>query len=204
MFAKSYYKAFIHVALLDSVFAFLAWFFLVMCITSSSASPRPYMSLFMTLPVFVVICFIVVLGSRVLARIELASQTFFHGPTVVDSPYRPYRIFTRYRPVEVEDVEMGQRTDGAEIKETSFLMNTRLMFLDRTSYQALFYFLLLKPAIRLVLTILFAIVAPISFALIIPIPLLLRLARRIGVWQANVAVEGLLRVEWHYGRQTSQ
>ncbi|KAL4258156.1 hypothetical protein AB1N83_010748, partial [Pleurotus pulmonarius] len=142
MFTKSYYKAFIHVALLDSVFAFLAWSFVVTCLRYSSASPRPYTSLFVTLPVFILVCFVVILGSRVLARLELASQTFFHGPTVVDSPYRPYCIFTRIRTAEAEDLEMGQHVGDVEIKETSFLMNTRLMFLDRTSYQALFYFLL--------------------------------------------------------------
>lgn len=35
------------------------------------------------------------------------------------------------------------------------------------------------------------ILVPISFVLVLPAPAMLRVTRRLGIWQANVAVEGL-------------
>ena len=64
-------------------------------------------------------------------------------------------------------------------------------FTDSTSYQALFYFLVIKPGITLLLSLTLVIIVPIGFALIWPAPAVLRLVRRLGIWQANVAVEGL-------------
>ncbi len=61
------------------------------------------------------------------ARAELALQTYFHGPPVVDSPYCPYTIFTRYRIVKHEELEAGQCDGSTRVKETSFLKNTRSM-----------------------------------------------------------------------------
>jgi hypothetical protein len=64
-------------------------------------------------------------------------------------------------------------------------------FTDPTTYTSLFYFLLIKPSITLLLTIFLIIFVPICFVLVVPAPALLRVVRKLGVWQANVAVEGL-------------
>jgi len=64
-------------------------------------------------------------------------------------------------------------------------------FTDPTSYQAVFYFLVIKPAITLLITLgLLALGVPLLI-LIIPAPAILRAVRKIGIWQANIAMEGL-------------
>jgi len=62
---------------------------------------------------------------------------------------------------------------------------------DPLSYQALFYFLVVKPAITLILFLLLVIVGIPLFVLVLPIPVVLRMARKLGIWQAGIAVEGL-------------
>lgn len=64
-------------------------------------------------------------------------------------------------------------------------------FVDPTTYQALFYFLVIKPSITLGVTLLLVVVVPVSYVLVLPAPLMLRVVRNLGIWQANVAVEGL-------------
>lgn len=66
-----------------------------------------------------------------------------------------------------------------------------IQFTDPTSYQALFYFLVIKPAITLILTILVWAAAFPLLLLILPAPAVLRAVRRLGKWQANIAIEGL-------------
>ena len=66
-----------------------------------------------------------------------------------------------------------------------------LQFTDSTSYQALFYFLVIKPSITLIFSISLIILFPISFLLVLPAPAFLRATRKLGIWQANVAIEGL-------------
>ncbi|OBZ70573.1 hypothetical protein A0H81_09278 [Grifola frondosa] len=61
------------------------------------------------------------------------------------------------------------------------------MFTDPTSYQALFYFLVIKPGITLLLSLALVALVPVATVLVLPAPAVLRLARRLGVWQANVA-----------------
>ncbi|KAK7692164.1 hypothetical protein QCA50_003784 [Cerrena zonata] len=103
------------------------------------------------------------------------------------SPYPPHPIFTRIRPSTAEEIEAGLGTQY----EHSFYRNAYSMFTDPTSYQALFYFLVIKPGITLFLSLIFIVLAPVSLALILPFPAVLRLVRRLGIWQANVAVDGL-------------
>ena len=64
-------------------------------------------------------------------------------------------------------------------------------FTDATSYQALFYFLVIKPGVTLFVLLTLVLFVPLSVVLILPIPAMLRLVRRLGIWQANIAVEGL-------------
>ena len=50
---------------------------------------------------------------------------------------------------------------------------------------------MIKPGITVLMFLFFLVVVPIATVLVIPLPAVLRLARRMGIWQANVAVEGL-------------
>ncbi|KAJ7860325.1 hypothetical protein B0H13DRAFT_1901024 [Mycena leptocephala] len=59
-------------------------------------------------------------------------------------PYPPRPIFTRMREPLVA---------GVPVPETSFYKNAYAMFTDPTSYQALFYFLVVKPSITLLLSL---------------------------------------------------
>jgi hypothetical protein len=77
------------------------------------------------------------------------------------------------------------------VRERSFYKNTYAMFTDSTSYQALFYFLVIKPAITLLISLGLVVVGLPLIVLILPAPAALRAIRKIGVWQANVAIEGL-------------
>ncbi|KAF9552099.1 hypothetical protein CPC08DRAFT_714936 [Agrocybe pediades] len=65
------------------------------------------------------------------------------------------------------------------------------MFTDSTSYQALFYFLVIKPPITLLVSISIVALVILSIILVLPAPAMLQAVRKVGVWQANVAVEGL-------------
>jgi len=77
------------------------------------------------------------------------------------------------------------------VREKSFYKNTYAMFTDPTSYQALFYFLVIKPAITLLISIGIVAFGLPLFLLVLPAPAVLRAVKKVGIWQANVAVEGL-------------
>jgi hypothetical protein len=67
-----------------------------------------------------------------------------------------------------------------------------MQFLDwEGSYLPIFHFLVIKASIALVLTPFLLAVVPLLIILILPAPLALRLVRNIGLWQAQVALEGL-------------
>lgn len=66
-----------------------------------------------------------------------------------------------------------------------------MQFTDPTSYQALFYFLVIKPSITLIFSLALVAIALPAMLLVLPAPAALRAVRRLGVWQANIAVEGL-------------
>ena len=144
----------------------------------------------MALPLGAVLCFVDLFGARLLARGELALQTTFHGPLSYPVPSPPLPIFTRTRAPTPAQLEAGVRP-SAVVRETSFYRNAYAMFTDPTSYQALFYFLVLKPGVTVLMFVFFLAIVPVAAALVVPLPAVLRLARRMGIWQANVAVEGL-------------
>jgi hypothetical protein len=67
-----------------------------------------------------------------------------------------------------------------------------MQFLDwEGSYLPIFHFLVIKASIALVLTPFLLVVLPPAIILICPAPLVLRLVRNIGLWQAQIALEGL-------------
>ncbi|KIK27602.1 hypothetical protein PISMIDRAFT_54761, partial [Pisolithus microcarpus 441] len=179
---RAYHAALFHLLVLNFPFALIVWIYLFLFTLTGT-------TLIITLPIGAVLCFLDLLGARASAKGELVLQTKFHGPLAYSPPYPPWPIFQRTRVPPPSGLEDG----AAEhvYYERSFYRNTYAMFTDPMTYQALFYFLVIKPGITLGITILLLLVVPVSYALVFPAPLMLRLVRKLGIWQANVAVEGL-------------
>ncbi|KAJ7671202.1 hypothetical protein B0H17DRAFT_1085240 [Mycena rosella] len=175
MTRKVYYRALFHLYVLNFPFALAAFLFTVVFTVTGT-------TLLMALPLGALLCFFNLLGVRTFSRGELALQTKFHGPLAYPAPYPPRPIFTRMR----EPTE-----PGAPIPETSFYKNAYAMFTDATSYQALFYFLVIKPSITLLLSLGLLVVGVPALVLVAPAPMVFRAVRKLGIWQANIAVEGL-------------
>ncbi|EKM54791.1 uncharacterized protein PHACADRAFT_147058 [Phanerochaete carnosa HHB-10118-sp] len=179
---KAYYSALFHLLFLNFPYALVAWIFLFVFTLTGTTT-------LMALPVGAVLCFLDLIGARAFARGELHLQSTFHHPLSFPIPDPPPPIFTRTRlptPAEIES--------GAAVRpqaEHSFYRNAYALFTDSTSYMPLFYFLVLKPPLTVLLSLFLVCIVPLSFALVFPAPAMLRLVRRLGLWQANVAVEGL-------------
>jgi hypothetical protein len=145
---------------------------------------------------------------------QVALQNTFHSPLVYALEGHVYPIFTRLRMPSAEEVEagMGSRHERSFYRNSFSMVSGTVLrrcgatrvrglvdddadppwqFTDPTSYQALFYFLVIKPGITILLSLLLIVLVPVAFVLILPVPAMLRLVRRLGIWQANVAVEGL-------------
>ncbi|KDR67788.1 hypothetical protein GALMADRAFT_105450 [Galerina marginata CBS 339.88] len=184
---RTYYKSLFHLAAINFPYGLVAWIYLfVFTVTGTT--------LLVALPLGALLCFFDLLGARAFSRGELALQARFHAPLAHALPYPPRPIFTRYREPTTEELESGQTqltTRHGLIREKSFYKNTYAMFTDPTSYQALFYFLVIKPAITLLISIGIVGIALPAFVLVLPAPAVLRAIRKIGIWQANVAIEGL-------------
>ncbi|TBU24655.1 hypothetical protein BD311DRAFT_867991 [Dichomitus squalens] len=180
---RAYYSAVFHLVVLNFPYALAAWLFIFVFTLVGTCT-------LMALPLGAVFCFIDLFGARLLARGELALQTTYHGPLSHPLPHPPLPIFTRTRAPTASQIEAGVPA-SALVPETSFYRNAYAMFTDATSYQALFYFLVIKPAITVLMFLFFLVVVPVAAVCVVPLPAVLRLARRMGIWQANVAVEGL-------------
>ncbi|KAH9003842.1 hypothetical protein EDB86DRAFT_2798784 [Lactarius hatsudake] len=177
---SAYWSALLHLLVFNFFYALFAWVYLFVFTLLGTI-------LLVALPLGAVLCFFDLLGARALARGEIALQSTFHGPLAYSLHGHEYPIFTRLRMPTSDEVEAGLGIRN----ERSFYRNSFSMFTDPTSYQALFYFLVIKPGITILLTLLVLIVVPISLVLVVPAPAMLRLVRRLGIWQANVAVDGL-------------
>ncbi|KAJ7131609.1 hypothetical protein C8R46DRAFT_1141019 [Mycena filopes] len=172
---KVYYLSLFHLYVVNFPFALAAFLFTVVFTVTGT-------TLLVALPLGALLCFFNLLGVRTFARGELALQTKFHTPLAYPAPYPPRPIFTRTREVTAS---------GTPVPETSFYKNTYAMFTDPHSYQALFYFLVIKPSITLLLSLLLLALGVPALVLVAPAPMAFRAIRRLGIWQANVAVEGL-------------
>ncbi|KAI0674901.1 hypothetical protein C8Q78DRAFT_1066804 [Trametes maxima] len=180
---RAYYAALFHLVVVNFPYALVSWVFLFVFTLVGTCT-------LMALPLGAILCFVDLLGARLLARGELALQTRFHTPLAHTLPWPPLPIFTRTRAPTAAQLEAGVPA-GALVPEGSFYRNAYALFTDATSYQALFYFLVLKPGIAVLMFLLFVGLVPLAAVLVVPLPAVLRLARRMGIWQANVAVEGL-------------
>ncbi|KAJ7466900.1 hypothetical protein FB451DRAFT_1259464 [Mycena latifolia] len=170
MTRKVYYRALFHLYVVNFPFALAAFLFTVVFTVTGT-------TLLMALPLGALLCFFNLLGVRTFSRGELALQTKFHGPLAYPAPYPPRPIFARMR--------------EPTVPETSFYKNTYAMFRDPTSYQALFYFLVIKPSITLLLSLGLLVLGVPALVLVAPAPMAFRAIRKLGIWQANIAVEGL-------------
>ncbi|KAJ4490966.1 hypothetical protein J3R30DRAFT_163628 [Lentinula aciculospora] len=198
-----YWRSLTHLVAVNFPFALAAWVYLFVFTTGTT--------LLIALPLGAILCFFNLLGARAFSRAELFIQTRFHSPlhyplsvlSVLHSPtssstpsitklIAKYPIFTRTRHPSASELESGQPVVGEEVTETSFYKNTYSMFTDSTSFQALFYFLVIKPAITLLFILFFLVICVPLLVLVVPAPIVLRICRRIGRWQAVVAVEGLI------------
>ncbi|KAH9839072.1 uncharacterized protein C8Q71DRAFT_747565 [Rhodofomes roseus] len=177
---RAYYASLFHLLVINFPYALLAWLYLFVFTVAGTTT-------LMALPLGAVLCFIDLIGARTLSRGEIALQMTFHGPLAHSRPTPPLPIFVRTRPPTVAELEQGL----GPVPEKSFYRNAYAMFTDATSYQALFYFLVIKPGITVLIFLLLIVLVPLSFVLVLPAPATLRLARRLGIWQANIAVEGL-------------
>ncbi|KAF8149373.1 hypothetical protein B0H34DRAFT_667610 [Crassisporium funariophilum] len=186
MTRQTYYGPLVHLLVINLPYALAAWVYLfVFTVTGTT--------LLVALPLGAVLCFFNLLGARAFSRGELALQTRFHSSLAHPPPYPPRPIFTRYREPTTSELESSspQQTRTGLVREKSFYKNSYAMFTDPTSYQALFYFLVIKPAITLLISLGLIIFGLPLILLILPAPAVLRAVRKIGIWQANVAVEGL-------------
>ncbi|KAI0644721.1 hypothetical protein C8Q79DRAFT_1112059 [Trametes meyenii] len=191
---RAYYAALFHLVVVNFPYALVSWVFLFVFTLVGTCT-------LMALPLGAVLCFVDLLGARVLARGELALQTRYHAPLAHALPWPPLPIFTRTRAPTAAQLEAGAGAGPAgvdvpvrvpvPVPEGSFYRNAYALFTDATSYQALFYFLVLKPGVTVLMFLLFVGLVPLAAVLVVPLPAVLRLARRMGIWQANVAVEGL-------------
>jgi hypothetical protein len=174
---------------LNFPYALIAWVYLFVFTVTGTTT-------LIALPLGAILCFLNLLGARAFSRGELYLQTHFHQ--VYFPSYQPRPLFTRLREPPIGEHESGRASLNVDnlagfrlVKEHSFYKNTYAMFTDPTSYQALFYFLVIKPAITLLITLLLIAFGIPLLILILPAPVVLRAVRKIGVWQANVAIEGL-------------
>ncbi|KAJ7877983.1 hypothetical protein B0H14DRAFT_2712275, partial [Mycena olivaceomarginata] len=163
---RVYYRSLFHLYVINFPFALAAFLFAVIFTVTGT-------TLLVALPLGALLCFFNLLGVRTFSRGELALQTKFHTPLAYPAPYPPRPIFTRTREIAI----------GGP--------NAYAMFTDATSYQALFYFLVIKPSITLLLSLGLLVVGIPAIVLVGPAPLAFRAIRNLGIWQANIAVEGL-------------
>ncbi|GJJ06737.1 hypothetical protein Clacol_000933 [Clathrus columnatus] len=177
---RAYYSAVFHLLFINFPYELVAWIYLF-------AGTLTGTTLLITLPLGIILCFLDLIGARAFARGEIYLQTLFHGPLSINAPNPPNPLFSRMRtPESISDSEMGE-----PVPETSFLKLAYLMFRDPTSYQALFYFLVIKPGITLLIALGILILLPPAFILILPAPAVLRAIRRVGIWQAEIALDAL-------------
>jgi len=174
-----YYAALFHLLVLNFPLALAAWIYLFVATFVGAA-------LLLALPIGALLCWLAVFGGRVLARTEIKLQTRFHGPLSHEPPNHPY--FWRTVTYQQTDPENGE---ARVVSEQSFFRSSYAMFMDPVSYQNLFYFLVVKPASTLLIFAVLLLLVPPSFVLVVPFPAVLRAARKIGILQANVALESL-------------
>ncbi|KIO32249.1 hypothetical protein M407DRAFT_112031 [Tulasnella calospora MUT 4182] len=198
---KKYWMPALHLMVINFPFALAAWVYLFVGTLVGT-------TLLLLLPFGVVIWWATLIGARAFSRWELALQHKFHLRfTDFATPTVPYR----YQPsllsgprsplltASALQLETGSNAEDREHEihppeyQRSFLQTTYAMFLDPASYQPIFYFIVLKGATTLFMTPLIVALFPVSVILVAPAPLALRLLRRIGLWQADLAMEAL---EW--------
>ncbi|KAF9005856.1 hypothetical protein BDZ89DRAFT_1079836 [Hymenopellis radicata] len=180
---KVYYMSLVHLLLVNFPMALIAWVSLFVLTLLGT-------TLLMVLPLGLLLCFIDLLFARLLSRFELHLQTKFHFPAASLRRKPPIFVQPHSNTPNLTSPHLPP-VHNVLLDETSFYKNTYAMFSDPTSYHALFYFLVIKPPITLLFSLFLVVIVVPLLVVIVTAPAALRLVRRMGVWQAAVAVEGL-------------
>ncbi|WVQ96398.1 hypothetical protein IAU59_003503 [Kwoniella sp. CBS 9459] len=229
---RIYWRALLHLVLLNFPFALFVWPFLVAGTLAGTA-------LLITLPIGAAVWWLTLFISRSAARLETIMQLHHHSPLSPTTPaptYHPifYRLVPRSpinspiptptvhsshshshshaqtlnlppsppespgplecapsSPLYEPNSSSSMSSSCGMVWEKRFIKCSYAMFLDHYSYSALSYFLLIKPLITLFSTIAIIVLLPIGFGTIVLLPVYLRILRRWGRWQAEVAIENL-------------
>ncbi|KAG8911461.1 hypothetical protein FRC01_005702 [Tulasnella sp. 417] len=198
---KKYWMPALHLMVINFPFALAAWVYLFVGTLVGT-------TLLLLLPFGVVIWWATLIGARAFSRWELALQHKFHlrftdfatptvsyryQPSLLSGPRSPLLSASALQLETGSTAEDGEHDIHPPEYQRSFLQTTYAMFLDPASYQPIFYFIVLKGATTLFMTPLIVALFPVSVVLVAPAPLALRALRRIGLWQADLAMEAL---EW--------
>ncbi|KAJ3840943.1 hypothetical protein F5878DRAFT_639999 [Lentinula raphanica] len=144
-----YWRSLTHLVAVNFPFALAAWVYLFV-FTVSYSSKQNSTALHYPLTVL-----------HAAATVSSSSSSSSSSPaSSVHQLIAAYPIFTRTRPPSASELESGEALVSEEVREGSFYRNTYAMFTDSTSFQALFYFLVIKPAIMLLFTVFFLVVRP--------------------------------------------
>ncbi|WWC95282.1 hypothetical protein V866_002141 [Kwoniella sp. B9012] len=119
--------------------------------------------------------------------------------TPISSPTSPYPQTpglesdapTLHTETDTENGGVSVEDPTTMVWEKRFMKCSYAMFLDHYSYSALSYFLLIKPLIVLFSTIVIIVLLPVAIGTIVGLPIYLRMLRKWGKWQAEVAIENL-------------
>ncbi|KAG8880773.1 hypothetical protein FRB97_000438 [Tulasnella sp. 331] len=190
---KQYWLAAFHLGVINFPFALVAWVYLFVGTLVGT-------TLLLLLPFGALIWWMTLIGARAFTRWELKLQDRFHlhqdsvsNTTVPYTHQASLRLQLQSPLLLPSSLEAGLPADGQAppAYEPSFLQTTYAMFFDPVSYQPLFYFIVIKGATTLLLTPIIIAIVPVSLVLFFPAPFVLRTVRRVGLWQADLAMEGL-------------
>ncbi|CAK9781358.1 hypothetical protein CC85DRAFT_155845 [Cutaneotrichosporon oleaginosum] len=175
---REHWRPLPHLLLLNFPFGLILWPPLLVGTAAGTA-------LLLTLPLGAVVWWLTLLLARWAATLELRMQAV-HAPMP-----RPRVVFYRLRePLSEQSTPLVERGAEAE-RDTRFLANSWAMFTDHYSYAALAYFLLIKPLVVVIPTILLIALFPVSLVLVPLLPIYLRAAAAYGRAQARTAAANL-------------
>ncbi|ODO07130.1 hypothetical protein I350_04500 [Cryptococcus amylolentus CBS 6273] len=207
---SAYWGSVLHLVFLNFPFALLVWPWLLVGTLAGTA-------LLITLPLGAIVWWLTLIISRSAARLETIMQLHYHTPLPPGKTAQYHPIF--YRPLPVPRSSSPYYTPlpspsshphphpyhtapppplpptfdpSPIIWDKRFTKNSYAMFLDHYSYSALSYFLLVKPLLTLFGTIMCILVLALGVGTLgVGLPVAMRIVRRWGRWQGEVALDNL-------------
>ncbi|WVQ75286.1 hypothetical protein IAR50_004900 [Cryptococcus sp. DSM 104548] len=197
-----YWGSVLHLVVLNFPFALMVWPWLLIGTLVGTA-------LLITLPLGAMVWWLTLFIARSAARLETIMQLHYHTPLPPGKTAQYHPIFYRplprstspsYTPLPSPSTHPSyspRPTDpslsASEVMwDKRFTKNSYTMFLDHYSYSALSYFLLIKPLVTLFGTIMCILVLALGVGTVgVGLPVGLRVVRRWGRWQGEVALDNL-------------